>query len=210
MGATSHDIPQLEMAWPHESDTIINTSEGLSPRHAIGAHEHIRQQYAPSPSLVGANDPLSRTSSGAPVVTFGFGGKMITCFHGMPGLNAGFDVAFSARTSSELRVRILQKVLPESVLNTPGPSYPGPLVSDPGSASLSLVRSTASAQIKVKKSGLTTYLLGRIEESSQGLGFLSPPERQHAENKLILVKLLKILIENDGRFFGSYVLSGLF
>ena len=207
MGATS---PQGEVTWP--SDTTLSTSvEGLSSRHVIGVHEPIRQlplgQYAPSPSLVGANDPLSRTSSSAPVVTFGFGGKMITCFHGMPGLNAGFDVAFSARTTSELRIRILQKVLPGSVLNTPGSSYPGPLVSDPGSASLSLVRSAASAQVKAKKSGLTTYLLGRIEETTQGLGFLSPLERQHAENRLILVKLLKVLIENDGRFFGSYVLS---
>ena len=135
---------------------------------------------------------------------------MITCFHGMPGLNAGFDVAFSACTSSELKVRILQKVLPESVLNTPGRSYPGPLVSDPSSTTLRLVRSTASAQVKAKKSGLATYLLGRIEETSQGLGFLSPPERQHAENKLILVKLLKVLIEDDGRFFGSYVSSVFF
>jgi hypothetical protein len=134
---------------------------------------------------------------------------MITCFHGMPGLNAGFDVALSARTSSELKVRIIQKILPESVLNSPGSSYPGPLVSDPGTASLSLVRSTASSQAKAKKSGLTIYMSGRVEEISQGLGFLSPPERRHAEDKLVLVKLLKALVENDGRFFGSYVTSGI-
>jgi hypothetical protein len=127
----------------------------------------------------------------------------------MPGLNAGFDVALSARTSSELKVRILQKILPESVLLTPAPSYPGPLVSDPGTASLSLVRSVASSQAKAKKSGLTTYLTGRVEEISQGLGFLSHPKRQHAENKLILVKLLKALVENEGRFFGLYVTSGM-
>jgi hypothetical protein len=197
-----------------ESDTGFHASmEGLSPRHTMSPRESTRKfslaQYAPSPSLVGANDPLSRTSSRAPVVTFGFGGKMITCFHDMPGLNAGFDVALSARTLSELRVRVLQKVLPESGLNSLGPSYPGPLVSDPGTTSLSLVRSAASSQTKMKKSELITYLLGRVEEISQGLGFLSPLERQQAENKLILVKLLKALVENDGRFFGSYVTSGI-
>lgn len=216
VGAIPHDTTQRDMTVPFkfpESDMSVNTSfEGLSPRQAIGIHDSTRQplgQYAPSPSLVGANDPLSRTSSRAPVVTFGFGGKMITCFHGMPGLNAGFDVALSARTSSELKVRILQKILPESVLLTPAPSYPGPLVSDPGTASLSLVRSVASSQAKAKKSGLTTYLTGRVEEISQGLGFLSHPKRQHAENKLILVKLLKALVENEGRFFGLYVTSGM-
>ena len=207
-GSTPYNAVQRDMTIPfmtHESD---HTSvEGLSPRHPLSLRESTRKfsvaQYAPSPSLVGANDPLSRTSSRAPVVTFGFGGKMITCFHGMPGLNAGFDVALSARTLSELKVRILQKVLPESGLNSSGPSYPGPLFSDPGTPSLSLVRSATSSQAKLKKSGLITYLLGRVEEINQGLGFLSPLERQHAENKLILVKVLKALVENDGRFFGS-------
>jgi len=212
IGSTPYNTVQRDMSMPFpESDTGFHAStEGLSPRHTMSPRESkfSLAQYAPSPSLVGANDPLSRTSSRAPVVTFGFGGKVITCFHGMPGLNAGFDVALSARTSSELRVRVLQKILPESGLNSPRPSYPGPLVSDPGTASLSLVRSAASSQTKMKKSGLITYLLGRVEEITQGLGFLSPLERQQAENKLILVKLLKALVENDGRFFGSYVTTG--
>ncbi|KDR81637.1 hypothetical protein GALMADRAFT_152477 [Galerina marginata CBS 339.88] len=159
--------------------------------------------YAPSPSLIGANDPLSRTSAHAPVVTFGFGGKMVTCFHGMPGLNAGFDVALSSRTSSELKIHILQKILPESALNSPGSTYPGPLFSDPGMSSLSLVRPGQASQAKTKKTIVLSYLSDRASEIHQGLGYLTHGEKQTAENKLILVKLLGILVENDGRLLGT-------
>lgn len=160
-------------------------------------------QYAPSPSLIGANDPLSRTSARAPVVTFGFGGKMVTCFYGMPGLNAGFDVAFSSRTLSELKVRTLQTFLPESAMNSPGSSYPGPLLSDPGAASISIVRPNVANQTKTKKTALLSYLSERASEIHQGLGYLVNGEKQAAENKLILVKLLGVMIENDGRLLGT-------
>jgi len=160
-------------------------------------------QYAPSPSLIGANDPLSRTSARAPVVTFGFGGKMVTCFYGMPGLNAGFDVAFSSRTSSELKVRTLQTLIPESAMNSPGPSYPGPLLSDPGTASISIVRPNIANQTKTKKTALLSYLSERASEIHQGQGYLVNGEKQAAENKLILVKLLGVMIENDGRLLGT-------
>ncbi|KAF8163317.1 Sec23-binding domain of Sec16-domain-containing protein [Crassisporium funariophilum] len=160
-------------------------------------------QYAPSPSLIGSNDPLARTSARAPVVTFGFGGKMMTCFYGMPGLNTGFDVALSSRTSSELRMHTLHKLLPESVINTPSPSYPGPLLSDPGTPSLSLVRPSQSTQAKAKKTAVITYLSARASEIDQGLGYLTNDEKRAAEGKLILVNLLKIMVENDGRLLGT-------
>jgi len=185
-------------------DTVSTHALGLPQE--FGTNSSLGQ-YAPSPSLVGANDPLSRTSTRAPVVSFGFGGKIVTCFHGMPGLNAGFDIAFSARNSSELKVRVLQKILPESTLNSPGPAFPGPLVSDPDTPSLSLVISGASSHAKTKKAGLVAYLSSRAEELNQGLGYLSPAQRPQAEHKLILVKLLRIMVENDGRLLGMWVLS---
>ena len=160
-------------------------------------------QYAPSPSLLGSNDPLARTSARAPVVTFGFGGKMVTCFHGMPGLNAGFDVALSSRASSELKVHILHKLLPASALSSPSSSYPGPLLYDSGTPSLSLVRPSFSAQTKAKKTAVVAYLSGRANEIDQGLGYLSNLEKRAAQGTLILVKLLKIMVENDGRLLGT-------
>lgn len=193
---------------PHSLDVVSPAiHDCLSPRHAFNSTRDIGDksflnQYAPSPSLVGANDPLSRTSAQAPVVSFGFGGKLVTCFHGMPGLNAGFDIALSTRTSSELKVRVLHKILPESALNSPGHLYPGPLLSDPGTPSLSLVKPGASTQAKTKKSGVLTYLSSKVNEINQGLGYLAAVERQAAENKLVLVKVLKALVENDGRLLG--------
>ncbi|CAA7271684.1 unnamed protein product [Cyclocybe aegerita] len=188
-------------------DNVSNRAAFHKSEGRLGVQELIvkttNMQYAPSPSLIGANDPLSRTSARAPVVTFGFGGKMVTCFHGMPGLNAGFDVALSARTSSEMRIHRLTKVLPESALSSPGPAYPGPLLSDPGTPSLSLVRPGASAQAKTKKAGVVVYLTGRADEINQGLGYLGPAEKQAAENKLILINLLKVMVENDGRLLGT-------
>uniref|UniRef100_A0A8H7Y1B2 Protein transport protein sec16 n=1 Tax=Psilocybe cubensis TaxID=181762 RepID=A0A8H7Y1B2_PSICU len=159
-------------------------------------------QYAPSPSLIGANDPLSRTSARAPVVTFGFGGKMVTCFHGMAGQNAGFDVALSSRTSSELKIHVMQKFLPESVLTTSGTAYPGPLLADPGTSSISLVRPGQNTQTKTKKAGVIAYLASRASEIHQGLGYFVYAEKQAAEDKLVLVKLLSIMVENDGRLLG--------
>jgi hypothetical protein len=76
------------------------------------------------------------------------------------------------------------------------------LVSDPGIPSLALVRPGASTQAKTKKSGVLTYLSNRLAEINQGLGYLAPVERQTAENKMVLVKILKALVEYDGRLFG--------
>lgn len=189
-------------------NTAIDTSRPTSQRVdlKVGLPDVMKlsnAQYAPSPSLLGSNDPLARTSARAPVVTFGFGGKMVTCFHGMPGLNAGFDVALSSRASSELKVHILHKLLPASALSSPSSSYPGPLLYDSGTPSLSLVRPSLSAQTKAKKAAVVAYLSGRAIEIDQGFGFLSNLEKRAAQGTLILVKFLRIMVENDGRLLGT-------
>ncbi|KAJ7449829.1 Sec23-binding domain of Sec16-domain-containing protein [Mycena latifolia] len=161
--------------------------------------------YAPSPSLLGANDPLGRTSSRAPVFSFGFGGKFLTCFHGAS-MNTGFDVALSSRNSTGIHIRQLNKIIPQSALEVSSASFPGPLFSDPGTPTTGLVRTTtASAQSKAKKARLVKYLTDRAEEISQGIGYLhiGSAEGRQAEGKLVLVNLLKILVENDGRLTGT-------
>lgn len=162
-------------------------------------------QYAPSPSLIGSNDPLGRTSAKAPVISFGFGGKIVTCFHGLTTLNTGFDVALSSRKTTDIQIYNLTKVIPRSALDMPATAFPGPLFSDPGTIASSLVRTGAAGQ-KNKKTGVVKYLTERAEEISHGLGYLSPgsPERRQAEGKLILVKLLRVMVENDGRLSGRY------
>ncbi|KAF9005666.1 Sec23-binding domain of Sec16-domain-containing protein [Cyathus striatus] len=160
--------------------------------------------YAPSPSLIGANDPLGRTSARVPVVSFGCGGKLVTCFHTAGSLNTGFDVALSARNSTAITIRVLKDVIPDSALDV-STSYPGPLVSDPGSATAGIVRPGTATQTKNKKASVVKYLDERCDEISRGLGYLSAgsEEKRAASGKLILIKLLKIMIENDGRLTGS-------
>jgi COPII coat assembly protein SEC16 len=160
--------------------------------------------YAPSPSLLGANDPLGRTAARIPVFSFGFGGKFVTCFHGAASFNTGFDVALSSRNSTGVHIHLLRKLIPDSALDTSTVVFPGPLFSDPGSLT-NLVRTGSISQTKTKKPQVVKYLSERTDEIALGLRYLNPDsiERRRAEGKLILIKVLKVMVENDGRLTGT-------
>ncbi|KAG1886533.1 vesicle coat trafficking protein Sec16 mid-region-domain-containing protein [Suillus subluteus] len=165
----------------------------------------VRPPYAPSPSLLGSNDPLGRTSTQAPVISFGFGGKMITCFHSSSDLITGYDVALSSRHLTDVRVRMLHTLLPEFALEPSAATYTGPLFSDPGTP-VSIVRTGVSSQVKTKKARIVKYLEDQIEEISRGTTYMSDgTKKQRTEGKLVLVKLLKIMVENDGALSGRSV-----
>ncbi|KAL5533326.1 hypothetical protein ACEPAF_5102 [Sanghuangporus sanghuang] len=163
--------------------------------------------YAPSPSLLGTNDPLGRANAKVPVVSFGFGGKFVTCFHSPPTLDTGFDVALSSRKCTDIHIRSLHKAIPESVLNVSTATYPGPLFGDPGSPVTTLVRAAGStnAKSKTKKAKVLAYLAERAEELERGLGYLTAESvgKRRAEGKLSLVRLLRALVEHDGQLCGS-------
>ena len=196
------------------SEAAMSTS--VHPTARVPVHDADRSQgqtlllplqthalYAPSPSLLGTNDPLGRTSSRAPVVSFGFGGKLVLCFHGSNTLNTGFDIALSSRQTTGIQMRPLNEVIPESAVDHISASFPGPLFCDPGSPT-SLVRTAVATQSKNNKAKVVEYLEGRAEEISHGLGYLSQgsPERRQAEGKHTLVRLLKVLLEYDGHLSG--------
>jgi len=159
--------------------------------------------YAPSPSLLGSNDPLGRTSGRAPVVSFGFGGKLVLCFHGSNTLNTGFDIALSSRQTTGIQMRPLHTAIPESAVDHISTSFPGPLFCDPGSPT-GLVRAAVATQSKNNKAKVIKYLEGRAEEISRGLGYLNQgsSELRQAEGKLMLVKLLRVFLEHDGHLSG--------
>lgn len=188
------------------------TQENLRKPMLTTTYDHLLQEvavaplytpYAPSPSLIGSNDPLARTTANIPIVSFGFGGRLVTCFHGADSLNTGFDIALSARKSTSLKIHGLKKLIPESVLDSPGGLYPGPLMSDPGTPTTSIVRTGMSTQTKTKKSRVIKYLDGRGNEIHQGIGYLTGMEKRKAEAKLVLVKLLKVMVEHDGKLVGT-------
>ena len=160
--------------------------------------------YAPSPSLLGTNDPLGRSSARVPVIAFGFGGKVVTCFHGADMSSAGFDVALSSRQSREIYIRSLHKLIPQSALEDTTVIYPGPLFGDSGSPTASLVRG-ASTQTKTKKTKVTKYLEDRISELSNVVAYAGTGLLEHgrSEGKLTLFSLLKVMVENDGKLNGT-------
>lgn len=162
--------------------------------------------YAPSPTLLGSNDPLGRVAGRAPVISFGFGGKLVTCFHGTGALNTGFDVALSSRPSTDVKMSAIQKLVPEvSIAESTQAVYPGPLFGDPGTPTATSLVRTAAQQTKAKKAAVIKYLEDRADEFTKGLGYLhaDTPESRELEGKLVLAQLLKVMVENDGRLSGS-------
>ncbi|KAF8077931.1 Sec23-binding domain of Sec16-domain-containing protein [Lyophyllum atratum] len=197
---------------PSQHNTITRMAKRLShpslqPEYPVQELpvKPFQTPYAPSPSLLGANDPLGRTSARVPVFSFGFGGKLITCFHGAESLSTGFDVALSSRNSTGVHIRVLKTLIPESALDTSTAAFPGPLFGDPGTSTTSLVRTGATTQTKTKKAKVTKYLSERIDELALGLRYLKPDslESSRAEGKLVLIKLLQLMVEHDGRLTGT-------
>ncbi|KAH8106975.1 Sec23-binding domain of Sec16-domain-containing protein [Cristinia sonorae] len=195
-----YSSPPQSFHVPSESAFAAPTTPGVQ---TLSVPTRLTQApYAPSPSLLGSNDPLGRTSVRIPVVSFGFGGKLVTCFHGASNIGVGFDVAINSR---DVHIRTLHKIIPQSALDNSSASYPGPLFLDPGTPVTSLVRTATTTQAKTKKTRVVKYLDERAEEISQGLGYLHREslEGRRAEATLTLLLLLKVMVENDGKLSGS-------
>ena len=163
--------------------------------------------YAPSPSLLGTNDPLGRASARVPVISFGFAGRFVTCFHSAGETASGFDVSLTSRQTTSVQLRTLHEVIPASAIDSSASSYPGPLFSDPGTSTISIVRTVGvgnSTNIKAKKALVLGWLGERAEELSSGVAHLpsGSQERYNAEGKLVLVRLLKAMVDSDGQLSG--------
>jgi hypothetical protein len=197
-------LQPLTTAYQQVSPVTTQVQEMPSSSQLLSYAIPAQTPYAPSPSLIGANDALQRTSSRAPVISFGFGGKFVTCFHGSGTLNTGFDIALASRQTTNVEVRTLHALVPASALESGNVSFPGPLLGDPGSPTTSLVRPGASAQIKSNKAKVAKYLEERALEIAQGIPYLEQGSatRKVAEGQLVLVRLLKVMIENDGQLSG--------
>lgn len=208
-GPVASDIhqPRNEFGLASQAYLGEHNSFGSVPAYGISPETHTsvsRPAYAPSPSLLGSNDPLGRVSARAPIVSFGFGGKLVTCFHGSADLSTGFDVALSARRTTNIAIREVHKVLPEYALEPQALLYPGPLFSDPGSPVTSLVRTGMSSNLKTKKARVIKFLEERAVELSRGATYAHEGfERRKVEDKLALVQVLKVMVEHDGVLYGS-------
>ncbi|CAG8549189.1 12834_t:CDS:2 [Acaulospora colombiana] len=163
--------------------------------------------YAPSPSLLGTNDPLGRASVRVPIFSFGFGGRVVVCFHNNPGMGA-FDGMAPGKPSTALSVKTLKDVIPTTAYDVTDSSFPGPLFNDQGTGGATSVLQTTAALTKAKKSNIIQWLDARIVEEEGGVAFRGLGESQDgspakAEGRVVLMKLLKIWIDNDGKLSGS-------
>lgn len=161
--------------------------------------------YAPSPSLLGTNDPLGRASARVPIFSFGFGGRVVTCFHNIPGAGA-FDGMAPGRPATQLQIKVLKDIIPSSAYDVTEGSFPGPLFNDQGAGGATSVLQSAAAATKAKKTALIQFIDARITELEQGLGYVSSDTDggiAKAEGKLVLIKLLKAFVENDGKLSGK-------
>ena len=70
----------------------------------------------------------------------------------------------------------------------------------------SLVRTGPTAQIKSKKVQVIKYLSERTDELALGLRYLGPDSVDYwrLEGKIILMKMLRLMVEHDGRLTGTY------
>ncbi|KAG8990655.1 hypothetical protein FRB90_001674, partial [Tulasnella sp. 427] len=153
--------------------------------------------YVPSSTQTGGDDPLGRTTSRAPIISFGFGGKVVSCFAKQIDGSAGFDVSLISRRPRPVSVRPLK-----SIMNEEAPKFPGPLFSDPGTPTVNITR-TAAATTKAKKALVIKYLEERAAEVETAIGQLSPEDRSQEAGKLSLILILKVMVENDGKVSGS-------
>lgn len=131
-------------------------------------------------------DPLERWK-GAPIFKFGFGGAMVSCFpKHIPRYSAGQPNPMIMPTLGEPKISQLDSWLPP--IDTIAP-HPGPL------------------KTKSKKKDVVAWLSSKIaileNEITPNYNPLQPDIQKRHEEKVLLWKVTKILVENDGVFDGT-------
>lgn len=131
-------------------------------------------------------DPLQRWK-GAPIVTFGFGGAVTSCFpKHIPRYSAGQPAPMIKSCPGEVKVCQLNDWIPpaEGIV-----THPGPLKS------------------KSKKKDVLNWLSSKIAAfENEGLTVsdgLQPDSHKRHEEKILLWKIIRVFVEKDGLLDGS-------
>ena len=131
-------------------------------------------------------DPLQRWK-GAPIFKFGFGGSVVSCFpRHIPRYSAGNPAPKIMPTLGEPKYSQVDSWLPSSDGIVP---HPGPL------------------KAKSKKKDVVSWLSSKIvafeNEATPGFDYSHPDAQKRHDEKILLWKITKILVENDGTLEGS-------
>ncbi|KAG0147708.1 hypothetical protein CROQUDRAFT_670305 [Cronartium quercuum f. sp. fusiforme G11] len=183
---------------------------------AYAPHSHHQSARVSSDRDRDGDPMLQRLKSRIALASFGFGGKLLTVFPSgsqsssfeSGGYEDPYGSAASASSGTTVHIHKLSEVIPFADLQ----AFPGPLFMEGGSKS----------SIGKKRKEILQWLETKIDESEkectyiQSNGHVSKTAHQdpavveahtlkvdQAQDKLLILKLLKILIENEGKLSGS-------
>lgn len=138
----------------------------------------------------------------------------MTCFHSQLDVTPGFDVSLAGRRAAAISIRSLKSLTSElgamEMGTGTGTEFPGPLFSGSTAPTVTIAAlgrtTTTSSATKSKKAAVLKYLTERADELEKGLGYLSSTreavERRSAEGRCTLLRLLAVMVENDGKVSG--------
>lgn len=158
--------------------------------------------YAPSESLSNGHVSSDATRPPIPVATFGFNGRLVTFFplHAESSTSAAYASPYGKPNSTgplNVTIRKLSDLLTTDA--TALEAFPGPLFMDQGTTS-------AAGKAKKKKETLA-WLDERIKEAEKESSYVSSvaddPRKRDADEKGLLHKLIRIMLDNDGKLVGS-------
>ena len=139
-----------------------------------------------------------------PAVSFGFNGRLVTFFPsastsyaGASSYSSPYSDPSSSATGSAVTIRNVSSLLPTEAAALE--AFPGPVFMDQGAAS--------GAGKTKKRKDVVVWLDAVIEAAEKEGSYISSvandPRKREAEEKGILYKLVKILLESDGKLSGS-------
>lgn len=211
------DVHASSVGPPTRPSSRMLTSDGsqIPMVYGNGASRSPRQS-ASAPSDHEGDPMLQRLNARIPLASFGFGGKIVTVFpsngdrssFASGGYEDPYNTAPKATSSMTVQIQKISEVISASELQ----AFPGPLFMEGGSKS----------SIGKKKKEISRWLDSRLDESekecsylqntsqtktSHGPDSMSPESSQlakveEAHDKLLVLSLLRILIENDGKLAG--------
>ncbi|KAL1863704.1 vesicle coat component [Paecilomyces lecythidis] len=183
--------PNLSMTTAEPFQRPASVHDPSSPTKSVNpyaapAHTFSQQLQFIPPSDDQQLDPLERWR-GAPIISFGFGGGVTTCFpKHIPRYTAGSLAPQIKPSPGEVKVHQFRDLLPsaENIVH-----YPGPLRS------------------KSKKKDVISWLSSKIAEFENSdlseASRLHPEPHKRHEEKVLLWKIVRILVEQDGALEGS-------
>lgn len=214
---TPQSAPDSHMGPPKRSMTQSPGKPDYAPSHPTGNYEPVQRPASvgnTGPPLPSTATSFPRTAAsnanstpqlemvaptdgreadvlerwkGAPIFKFGFGGTTLTSFpQYIPRYSAGQIVPKLKASTGDVKTRQFNES-PQSAESTP--KFPGPLRS------------------KTKKKDVISWLSATIasfeEELRSGAGYVEPALQQRHEEKVLLYKIVRIMVEHDGALEGT-------